>query len=259
MAEINLVIVPSLRSSAEKAADHIKNHHYDMIFLRYPGNLQFLISDYVSRKLSLHQMLDRIKVDKLLPESINAWFYVNEPILEAIGHLNKAFKVYCYGDVDYNHMLHEASCKIACLTARVASTDKIDIDEWMQALKACHINEALEFEAETVGVKAYGRCLCLAGLSGWRMVKPLKEMGHKVGFRCIEKLYIFKPLEVLNALLDVGKLTSEEAEKLISSHVNFVKNYVLTSANLDEAYRKWICDSKKAICHKNEVPTYIHQ
>lgn len=253
MAEIELVIVPSLRSSSRKAADLIKSREYNMVFLNFPRNLQPLISELVSGRIQLSSALDRIKEEKLIPEPIGAWLYLNGPILEAITGINGVAEVYCYSDVDYHHMLIDVASKIANLTARAGATGKVDIEEWIRILKEHHMFEASRFEAETIGVRAEGRCLCLTGLSGWKLAEPIRAMGHKVKVRCVEKLYVFKPLEMLDSLIERGRIKQEEVEELIRCHINFVRSYILTSENLDEAYNKWIRNRHKIIIHRNEI------
>jgi hypothetical protein len=252
MAEICLIIVPYLRSSARKAAEIVKNMECDAIFLNFPRNLQSIISDYVSGRISLSGMLSKIEAGRFLPEPLGAWLYLNEPILEALSRISEATKVYCYCDVDYYHMSFEVASKIACLTARASVTGKINVEEWMRVIKE-HMSETLMFEAEIVGIKARGCCICLTGLSGWKMAKHLRSMGHQVRVRCVERLYIFKPLEILEALIEQSKLFPEEAERLIWRHVNFIRDYVLTSENLDEAYRKWVSSQRKLIIHHNQI------
>ncbi|MBC7129656.1 hypothetical protein H5T51_00355 [Candidatus Bathyarchaeota archaeon] len=252
MAEIHLFIVPALRSSARKAAELVKSQEYDVIFLNFPRNLQSLISDHVLGKITLIQALNRIKAEKLIPEPLNAWLYLNEPIIEALAGISKA-EVYCYGDVDYHHMIAEAATKIASLTARAGATGKIDPEEWTRILKEYKMFEASRFEAETISIKAKGHSLCLTGLSGWKIAKHLRSMGHKVKVQCVERLYVFKPLEVLDALMEHNRLSPEVAERLIWCHVNFIRDYVLTSENLDEAYSKWIRSQRKLLIHQGGI------
>lgn len=253
MAEIEIVIVPHLRSSSRKAADLIKSRGYNMIFLNFPRNLQPLISELSSGRIQLGNVLDIIKVERLIPEPIGAWLYLNGPILEAIIGLNGAFEVYCYSDVDYHHMLIDVASKIANLTTRASATGKVDVEEWLRVLKEHHMFETSRFEAETIGIRARGRCLCLAGLSGWKLAEPIKAMGHRVRVKCVERLYVFKPLEVLDSLIERGRINQEEVEELIHCHINFVRGYILTSENLDEAYNKWIQNRHKLIIHRNEI------
>ena len=41
-------------------------------------------------------------------------------------------------------------------------------------------------------------------------------------------------------LMDAGRLTRKTATNLIREHVEFIREYLLTSKDLDEAYYSWI-------------------
>lgn len=251
MVLVHVAIVPPLRSSSKKAAELIKSQRYDVVFLDFPRNLQPIIADHVWGRISLSQMLEKIKAEKLLPEPLGAWLYLNEPILEALACICR--EVYCYSDVDHYHMLAEAAVKLANLTARAGAVERVDAEEWMHILKECKKLDASTFEAEYIAIKARGCSLCLAGLGGWKIAKHLRGMGYQVQLRCVERLYILKPLETLEALMEQNKLSPVEAEKLIRQHINFIRCYVLTSENLDEAYSKWVRSQRKLLIHQNGI------
>jgi hypothetical protein len=44
----------------------------------------------------------------------------------------------------------------------------------------------------------------------------------------------------MEALLELGKLTADVAEKLIWEHVEFVRSYVLSTKTIDETYFLWL-------------------
>ena len=122
MSRINVLIVPNLRTSSSKAAEILRSSSYRMVFLNFPSNLQSLISEYASGHLTLQNLIRKIESLRLIPEPISSWLYLNEPLLEALSSLRKPVNVYCYGDVDYCHILAETSAKIARLTLKVSIT-----------------------------------------------------------------------------------------------------------------------------------------
>jgi len=248
MSRIDVLIVPSLRSSAVKASRILADSEYDVIFLNLPRNLQSLISEYTSGSISLQELISRIESMRLIPESISSWLYFNEPLLSMLRRTIKPIKAYCYVDVDYYHVLIEAAVRIARLTYKANVTGRIDVNEWICVLKG-HIRrtEIMEQEAEFISLKARGDSLCITGLSGWRMARILREFGHEVKVKSVERLYLFRPLEILEALMESGNLNHRVAEELIREHVRFVRDYVLTSENLDKAYYLWINARKRLV------------
>lgn len=248
MSRIDVLIVPSLRSSAVKASRILADSEYDVIFLNLPRNLQSLISEYTSGSISLQELISRIDSMRLIPESISSWLYLNEPLLRMLRRTIKPIRAYCYVDVDYYHVLIEAAVKIARLTYKANVTGRIDVNEWIRVLKG-HIRrtEIMEQEAEFISLKVRGDSLCITGLSGWRVAKILRGFGHEVKVKSAERLYLFRPLEILEALMESGSLTPRVAEELIREHVRFVRDYVLTSENLDKAYYLWINVRKRLV------------
>jgi len=244
MPRIDLLIVPSLRASAAKAAEVLTSLNYRALFLNLPSNLQYLISEYALGNISLQEMLYKIESMRLIPEPVGSWLYLNEPLIEALKKLKKSVKVYCYRDVDYHHMLTEASVKIASLALRVSVTNRVNVEEWIRILKGCCRPEILEREAEFISFKTEDKSLCITSLSGFSIAKKLRKLGHRVKVRCVERLYCFKPIEILEAMLEKGKVSYEAAEGLIREHVEFIKDHVLTSKDPDEAYYSWLHEKR---------------
>ncbi|MBS7616229.1 hypothetical protein KEJ45_03400 [Candidatus Bathyarchaeota archaeon] len=239
MAEVDVLIVPSLRSSAVKAANML-NGNYNVVFLNYPYNLQSSICSYAYGFASLNDLVERIKCGSFIPEPVNSWLYLNEPILEVLQRLRKDVKIFCYKDVDHYHMLADVASKIASLTLRVNITDKVDVDEWIKTLRWSLRTEATDWEAEVVASKAEGKTVCLAGINGWKLAQRIRGFGHKANVKCAERLYCLKPMETFEILLEMGKLTREEAEKLVREHAKFIRDFVLNTCNIDEAYYSWL-------------------
>ncbi|MCS7120003.1 MAG: hypothetical protein NZ952_02205 [Candidatus Bathyarchaeota archaeon] len=245
MAEVDLFIVPNLRSSAIEAADRIRRPEYSAVFLDFPRSLQPLITEYVQGIISLHELLNRIKGDVLLPDPVNSWLYLNGPLLEVLPEVGEHAKLYCYREVDHCHLLANAAAKIARLTLRVNLTGRVEVEEWINVLKEPFSPESTEKEAEFISVKAEDRSACITDLSGWHLAECLRKYGHLVSVKCVQKAYYFKPLETLEILLEKGKLTIDEAEKLIREHTYFIRDFVLCSRDLDEAYHLWLEEKRK--------------
>jgi len=240
MAEICILMVPSLRSSMEKAASLIVEFDYDVVFLNFPYNLQSIVSRYTAGQMILNHFLAIIKTQHLIPEPVNSWLYLNQPLLERLPTLGNKAKIFCYRDVDNFHLSMETASKIASLTLKVNVTERIDVEEWIKTIKQPINHNLTSLEAEFIGSRAEGKSLCIAGLSGWKLADHIRKFSHKVSVRCIEKQYIMKPLETLELLLENRKLTRQKAEQLIKEHATFIRDYVLNTKNIDEAYFSWI-------------------
>jgi hypothetical protein len=244
--KIDVLIVPGLQSSAKKAAETISNSSYNSIFLNFPRNLQPLISECALGHFTPQEVCERIVAERLIPEPVGTWFYLNMPLLEAIHGMGEDVKVHCYKDTDHYHMQIDTASKIANLTLRASVTGRVDAKEWIKVLEEGWIPGISKLEAEYVAFKAHGKTICLTGISGWKIANHIRKLGYTAIVKCVEKTYHFKPLEILESLLEMGKLTDDMAENLIWQHVNFVRDYVLPSSNLDEAYQRWILDKYKS-------------
>lgn len=225
MAEIQLLIVPNLRKSYEKAAHIIENFHFDMLFLNLPRNTQYAISSYCSGKITLNELKE--KLNFLLPEPTNSWLYFFEPILKAI-----KYETYCY--IESYDEAAKITSKILTLTFRYKVTGKINLREWIELFKS----KSMDFEVEFISHRAKGRCLCISDIYGWNLARRIREYGHEVNLKSVERIYFLKPLESLSLLIERGKL--DMAEELIKEHVRFIDEYVLKSNNIDEAYFSWV-------------------
>lgn len=229
MAEIHVLIVPSLRKSHEKAAAVMRSSHYDKVFLNLPRSLQSLISKMVLGRMDFEEFLERMKI--FLPEPKGAWIYLLEPILRALNEVKS--EVYCYLE-DFEEIAKN-SVEIAVLTLKATITGRICVDEWLKVLKPLPSSSSIEF----IAYRAEGKCLCISNLSGWNIARRIRNYGHEVFLKCVESFYRLKPLETLAILLEIGKATPEIAERLIKEHVKFINEYVLRSRDLDEAYSLW--------------------
>ncbi|MCC6013723.1 MAG: hypothetical protein LM593_05090 [Candidatus Verstraetearchaeota archaeon] len=232
MKKIDIIIVPNLRSSYEKLSEFILNSNYDVIFLNFPRFLNSLIRDFSLNKITYDELIN--KISKIIPEYINSWLYINEPIIKILNKVNS--EVYCY--LEEFDKIMENSIKIATLTLRSRITNKINIKEWLEVLKESGTD--IESIVEFINIKSYGKSLCVVGLSPWKLAKRLRELGFDVKIKSIERIYYLKPLEILSILLEKGKFNEKLAEELIKEHIRFIYDFVITHENIDKAYFSWI-------------------
>ncbi|MCS7097789.1 MAG: hypothetical protein NZ922_02280 [Candidatus Methanomethyliaceae archaeon] len=225
MAEIQVLLVPNLRKSYEKASLIIEESHFDMLFLNLPRNTQYAISSYCSGKITLNELKERLNF--LPPEPTNSWIYFFEPILKVLKH-----ETYCY--IESYDDFAKITSEILVLTFRSIVTGKINLREWIELLKP----KSMDFEVEFISHRARGKCLCISDIHGWNLAHGIRKYDHKVSIKSVERLYFLKPLESLCLLIERGKL--DMAEALIKEHIKFISEFVLKSNNIDEAYFSWI-------------------
>ena len=55
---------------------------------------------------------------------------------------------------------------------------------------------------------------------------------------------------MLEEQLAKGDISNEEAERLVRDHLDYIKNYILTSRNRDQAYYKWVYEKVPSLREK---------
>jgi len=138
----------------------------------------------------------------------------------------------------------DVASKIARLTLRASITRKIDLEDWKNILREGikHKREALEKEVDSIHEKSSNECSCASGLDGEQLEQCLIEKGRRVKLTNIEEFYHPTPLEILEERLAKEDVPDEEAEELVMDHTEFIRNYILTSKNRDQAYYQWVYD-----------------
>ena len=155
-------------------------------------------------------------------------------IIKILNRINS--EIYCYLE-EFDKIMNN-SIEITILTLRSKITNKINIKEWLDILNQSTID--IENIIEFINFKAYGKSLCVTELSAWKLAKKLREFGYDVKIKSIERIYYFKPLEILSILLEKGKINEKIAEELIKEHIRFIYDFVITHENIDKAYFSWI-------------------
>jgi hypothetical protein len=100
----------------------------------------------------------------------------------------------------------------------------LNVNEWIKVLKEHIQHDTSLNEAEYVAYKAKGKTICLAGLAGWKLTNYIRTLGFKASVKHVERFYRFKPLEVMEALMELGKLSMDEAEKLAWNTLNSLED-----------------------------------
>jgi hypothetical protein len=141
---------------------------------------------------------------------------------------------------------------MAALTLQTSLTENVSVEKWkglvMEGIE--RKRGALRAEADFIHERASQYSVCLSGLDGESLKQRLIEDGEEVNLTNIEGFYYPTPLETLEDRLTEGDLPDEELRELVMGHVEYVRNYVLSSRNRDQAYYLWVYDKVPGLRHK---------
>jgi hypothetical protein len=250
MNRVSVLAVPKLRKSFTKAAGYIREKECNAILIPIPRTLQRFIEEY-ALGAPYGLFVEKVRASKLISEPLIPWMHITEPLLHALRemkHKRKRLEIFCYRDSTYEEKSVETAVKISTLTFNVASTGKIDLDAWRDLLESELLVEAEAFEREnsfTVDVvKDYSDTVFVSGVKGGPVFNQLRSAGYDAQLEYIDLPYYFTPLQILRneiGLESRGKrLTEDRVEELIREHVEYVREYILKSSDLDDAYLRWI-------------------
>jgi len=260
---IEILVAPNLRTSYMKMVKHLRELSYDSLLLNFPENLEPLVREIVENRLCYKAFIEEVREQKLVPEPIDGWRYTAEPLLKSLADLKlrrHKIECYCYKDTKYTRFSADTASKIALLTLRASITKKIDLEDWKNILRDAtkHKREALEEEVDSIHEKSSNECSCASGLDGDQLEQCLIERGRRVNLTNIEEFYHPTPLEILEERLAKGDMPDKEAEELIKNHLEYVKNYILTSKNRDQAYYQWVYDNVPSLRPKIDPEEIRH-
>jgi len=242
--------VPKLRRSFMKVASRLQQAKYNAILIPIPRTLQTFIEEYVLGA-PYELFVEKLKRSKLISEPLAPWTRIMQPLLRALRemkHKHPQLEIFCYGDEAYEEKSAQIAVKISMLTFNFASTGKVDLNAWRKVLESELVIEAEAFERETslaiAMVKDYPHTACVSGVKGGPIFKRLRSAGHDAQLEYIDLPYYFTPLQILRneiGLESRGRLLTEDRMKeLIREHVGYVRECILKSSDLDEAYLRWI-------------------
>ena len=249
MAEIIILLSPNLKIFSMKCAAYLMERLglYETLFLNIPKEMERFVSDLAEGLLSYELFMHDISTERLIPEPVESWEYTAEPLLRILPNLKSSdpeLEIHCYSAKKHEFLLNEIAIRMACLTLQTAMTGRVNVGEWIELLE-----ESLRFEREILAKKkslivdwAYGKCICLSSLSGKRLKETLSQEEHLVTTKYIGGVYHFTPLEILERRWRREFLSGEEIERLVRCHLEYIRDYIYVSSNLDKAYYQWVHD-----------------
>ncbi|RLI33587.1 hypothetical protein DRO53_05150 [Candidatus Bathyarchaeota archaeon] len=244
---ITLVSAPKLRSRSSMVAEFLEKLNYDALFLDFSREIEEYVK-MLAEGLPYSYVIGEIRRQGLIPESVaNSWEYQAEPILRKLQHLkrlNPSLDIHCYGASSYEHLAAHIAVKIALLTLRSMTTRKVNPEAWRRLLEeeAKASRESLEDEADLLADRAskHPKNTCVYGVPYETFREKLAERRVQVRVIEVDPNYQPTPMEVLKREVALGTATDERIVQLVQAHVEYVRNYVLPSGSLDEAYERWV-------------------
>jgi hypothetical protein len=243
---VTVVATPRLKSFTHRTASYLKEkQHYDGLFLPFPKNFEEYSVQF-GEGLPYDYVINQAKKSGLMPKPEKAWEESAKPILKILPTLKKLnfhLQIYCYGDPFYDKNSIEISMKIAILSLNSAITEKVKTAEWRRLLQReqLHRKEALRREVDFIIVKAgqHEKNVCVSTSNSEYVFSELQKEGYRVELKCIGTFFPPTPLDLLRKEAENKELSDEEIKELVLLQVQYLRECVLTSQNLDEAYQKW--------------------
>lgn len=257
------VLPHNLRVAHERAAEILKRMEFDDLYLNIRRDLEGLIED-LALGAPYENFIEEIRRLKILRETIGPWEKTIKPILLVLRGIKLKkpdLRIICYKNPDFDDLSMREAEEIAMLTFRVNSTGKIDVERWRNLIYKVideatasiedEINYILEAHNETVIGER--RAICITDFSGRHLVRRVREIGINAALRYIFLPYHFTPLEVLMreaaVMLRRGIIIGDERLiKIVRLHAEYIREYILTSMDYDEAYMKWLKDRRFKEC-----------
>jgi len=256
------ILPRNLRTASEKVSILLRRSYFEILCLNVQRELEELIED-LALGAPYENFIEQVEKLKLIREPICSWEYGIKPILLALRGLKLRkpnLRIICYKSSLAEDSSIKNATKIAALIFRVNSTGKIDVKEWRSL-----IYEIIEETDRFIDEEAYyllralsgllkklrGKALCISDFSGKHLMRYLKKNGVKVRLRYIFTPYYFTPLEVLmreasKKLREGKEISDERLVKLVRLHAEYIREYVLTSINYDDAYFRWVKNKRFA-------------
>ncbi len=234
------------RSGAE-AARMIGEGSYDGILMDVPQEMQHIVD---RARSGFDPAWTEEAVGQLLGTLSGSWLYRNGPLLECLSLVDGPLTpVICVGDMQGEMMTLEDKMSISLLEYRSLST-RISIPEWRSSIaQSCsNTGKAIRRLADRVLsiLRAGGKWLCLAGVQARMLDQMLTWEGHNCETILLGRPYLGTPLEALGAELSEGNPTDDRVAYLVRLHLEFIRDYVMVSESVDEAYDRWLREGQWA-------------
>jgi hypothetical protein len=253
LGSIEIFALPThLRAASERMARIIRSAEFDALFMFLPQDLNDSVRS-LAEGCPYEYFLERVRELSLIPEPIGRWEYEMEPILLAIRGISNrrpGLEIWCYRQSGFVQLSAHLATNVAKLVLRASITERARVDDWRALItefleaSADVLDEETEYVAERS--KGRGNHICIRGMDGRIFRDRLSEHKLKANLVYVLLPYYFTPIEILTREMKRELKGSPKSRnrnlQIIEHHIDFVRQYVLTSRNYDEAYFKWVTD-----------------
>jgi len=232
----------------------LESSEFDVLHLNLQRDLEAIVEELVEGA-PYESFLDRLLELKLISEPIRSWEYGVKPILIVVRDLKRTrpdLKVWCYRQPVFAHLSACIAEEIARMILRSSLTQKIDLKRWRNLLiDLVEASEcALRDEADYITSRSNhaASSICISDFHSRNLMQRLRKSGLDVDLEYVFLPYFFTPLEILVrefARKHFGglELSANRISDLVKWHAEYVREYVVTSEDIDEAYFRWIRDN----------------
>jgi len=239
LAYVILGLTTTLARSGTEAGRMILQGGYDGLLLDFPQELEGTV-DSLRSGAPLEAAEEA--VDQLLGGYSKSWLYRNRPVLESLRDMPEA-EVVCTGRLEEEGRMMEDRMSLALLEYRTM-VGRVVVSRWREALRKAsrNLHESVVAQGRRIlkAIREGGRWLCIAGVYARRLEQTLRSHGHPSAAVLLGRPYLGTPLEALSAELAEGDPSDERVRYLVELHLDFLRNYVMVSPALDEAYDSWL-------------------
>jgi len=247
---LTIISTPSLRSSVKRAVEYLERTSFDRLLLPFPEAFNHLLQRLIRGEASLDELLSEASEMGCLPEPMGYFKHLYEPLMRAMPIMKKrlpGLDVSCYRDSEDASKVNALAVYKASLTLYTAINGKVRVREWRSLLEEeLEVDEASIRDAAKNIIGAcspFSRVICMAHLEGRHLYQRLKEAIRRIRHRYIGLPYIFTPLEALKRLISIRGLSGipdEVIEEGVKLHVEYVRDYVVPSRELEAGYVRWL-------------------
>ncbi len=243
MASVLLALTTILARSGNEAGSRIVGGGYDGLCLDFPEDFQEVV-DLLREGLGMDSVEEIIR--GLLGGFTDSWLYRNRPILESLRLMPKTdVSTICIGGTDLERKILADRMSISLLEYRTMA-GRISASRWREQIRICsqNVGEAVQRQGKKMleELESGERWLAVVGLHGRGLESALRSAGHSCESFLLGRPYLGTPLEALSAELAEGAPTDERMEYLVCRHIEFVRDYIMISSDIDEAYDRWLAD-----------------
>jgi len=239
---VEILAAPELKVPREKVAQHLREGKLKHVLLRFPRTMEEYAAQ-LREGLPYEYVMEELRKSGIIPEPTKSWEYSAEPLLRVLPQIEET-EIYCYGDPLYTQEEIKNLIEVATLSLISSITNKIDTEKWRKLFEKDKESQrfALRREADLVITKtsSFESSVCVANSNTNYLISELNAEGFEVTVKYIGLLPSPTPLENLRREIAKEDTTDERIKELVRLHIEYLKGYVLTSRNPDEAYQKWV-------------------